>query len=251
MTGYCGRAGALRRDQFVALEGDDSGLNGALGETGFIRDHAQTRRDRPPFLANGPTVQPKVDQERGRLLIVADQVAHKHVEYIVVDRHGFTETRHSDERCRYTDKRTTLFAVPNRSRLDALESPRLRFSTMISHLKFASIPVRDQNRALDFYTEKLGFTIVADKPFDDHQRWIELRIPKAETRIVLFTAEEHKNRIGQFTGLSFATDDVERTYELYKSRGVEFAGPPEKQPWGTYVIARDSEGNSFVIGTAK
>jgi predicted enzyme related to lactoylglutathione lyase len=122
---------------------------------------------------------------------------------------------------------------------------------MISHLKFATIPVQNQNRALDFYTEKLGFTIVADKPFDGTQRWIELRIPQAETRVVLFTPEEHASRVGQFTGLSFATDDVEKTYQLYKSRGVEFAGPPQKQPWGTFVICKDSEGNSFVIGTAK
>ena len=36
---------------------------------------------------------------------------------------------------------------------------------MIKQLKFASIPVRDQARALDFYTEKLGFTIITDQPF--------------------------------------------------------------------------------------
>ena len=59
---------------------------------------------------------------------------------------------------------------------------------MIKQIKFVSIPVADQNRALDFYTEKLGFTIITDQPFDDKQRWIELRVPKAETRVVLFTA---------------------------------------------------------------
>ena len=58
---------------------------------------------------------------------------------------------------------------------------------MIKQVKFISIPVRDQNRALDFYTDKLGFTIITDQPFDGKQRWIELRIPKAETRVVLFT----------------------------------------------------------------
>lgn len=122
---------------------------------------------------------------------------------------------------------------------------------MISHLKFVSIPVRDQNRALDFYTEKLGFTIITDQPFDEKQRWIELRIPKAETRVVLFTPDEHKDRIGTFSGLSFATDNVEETYATLKARGVTFAGPPQKQPWGTFVIFKDSEGNSFVLGTAK
>ena len=59
---------------------------------------------------------------------------------------------------------------------------------MIKQIKFVSVPVADQNRALDFYTEKLGFTIITDQPFDEKQRWIELRIPKAETRVVLFTA---------------------------------------------------------------
>ena len=49
---------------------------------------------------------------------------------------------------------------------------------MIKQVKFVSIPVEDQDRALDFYTEKLGFTIITDQPFDEKQRWIELRVPK-------------------------------------------------------------------------
>ncbi len=122
---------------------------------------------------------------------------------------------------------------------------------MISHLKFASIPVRDQNLALAFYTEKLGFTIAADKPFDGKQRWIELRIPKAETRVVLFTPEGQEDRVGTFTGLSFATDDVEKTYAEYAARGVPFDGPPQKQPWGTFAKFRDSEGNMFVLSTSR
>ena len=47
--------------------------------------------------------------------------------------------------------------------------------TMIKRIKFVSIPVADQKRALDFYTDKLGFTIITDQPFDEKQRWIELR----------------------------------------------------------------------------
>jgi predicted enzyme related to lactoylglutathione lyase len=122
---------------------------------------------------------------------------------------------------------------------------------MISQIKFVSIPVRDQNRALDFYTEKLGFTIITDQPFDAKQRWIELRIPKAETRVVLFTPEGHDARVGSFTGISYACDDVEKSYTDLLARGVVFDGPPKKQPWGTFVIFQDSEGNKFVLGTAK
>lgn len=122
---------------------------------------------------------------------------------------------------------------------------------MISHIKFVSIPVRDQNRALNFYTEKLGFTIITDQPFDGNQRWIELRIPKADTRVVLYTPEGQEDRIGTFSPIVFACSDVEKTYEELKARGVAFDGAPEKQPWGTFVKFKDSEDNQFVIGTAK
>lgn len=118
---------------------------------------------------------------------------------------------------------------------------------MIKQIKLISIPVRDQNRALDFYTEKLGFTIITDQPFDGKQRWIELRIPTAETRIALFTAEGEEKRIGSFMNLSFKCDDIDHTYKELSARGVEFEGPPEKQSWGTYAKFKDSEGNSFVV----
>lgn len=120
---------------------------------------------------------------------------------------------------------------------------------MIKQIKFINIPVKDQNRALDFYTEKLGFTIITDQPFDEKQRWIELRIPKAETRIVLFTTEGDEKRIGSMMNMSYQCDDIDETYQELKKQGVEFDGPPSKQPWGTYAMFKDSEGNRFVLGS--
>jgi predicted enzyme related to lactoylglutathione lyase len=120
---------------------------------------------------------------------------------------------------------------------------------MINRIKFVSIPVADQNRALDFYTEKLGFTIITDQPFDEKQRWIELRVPKAETRVVLFTGNGDEKRIGTFMNMSYECDNIEETYETLRKRGVEFEGPPQKQPWGTYTTFKDSEGNSFVLSS--
>src|SRR5215212_7195987 len=113
---------------------------------------------------------------------------------------------------------------------------------MIKRIKFVSIPVADQNRALDFYTEKLGFTIITDQPFDEKQRWIELRVPKAETRVVLFTTDADKDRIGSFMSISYLCDDIEKTYQELTSRGVEFNGAPKKEPRGTFAIFKDSEG---------
>ena len=120
---------------------------------------------------------------------------------------------------------------------------------MIKQIKFVSIPVADQNRALDFYTDKLGFTIITDQPFNEKQRWIELRIPKAETRVVLFTPEGDEKRIGSFMNMSYICDDIYKTYEELKKRGVEFEGSSEKQFWGTYAMFKDIERNRFVVSS--
>jgi predicted enzyme related to lactoylglutathione lyase len=120
---------------------------------------------------------------------------------------------------------------------------------MITHLKFMSIPVKDQDRALKFYTEKLGFKVATNQEMAPGRRWIELRIDKAETRIVLFTMDGEEGRIGTQMNCSLACDDVEATYRQLSERGVRFDGPPKKQPWGTYVIMTDSEGNQFVVGS--
>src|SRR5258708_5326909 len=107
----------------------------------------------------------------------------------------------------------------------------------------------DQDRALKFYTEKLGFEVSTDQLFDAKQRWIELRIGNSGTRVVLFTPEGHEGRIGSFFNGSFACDDVGATYRQLKARGVEFEKPPEKQPWGEFAIFKDPDGNKFVLSS--
>jgi predicted enzyme related to lactoylglutathione lyase len=121
---------------------------------------------------------------------------------------------------------------------------------MITHVKFVSIPTRDQARALKFYTGLLGFEIATDQPFDDKQRWIELRIANSQTRFVLFTPPGHEDRIGGFFNGALACDDVEATYRQLRERGVEFAGEPQKQPWGTFVMLKDPDGNQFVLSSS-
>jgi predicted enzyme related to lactoylglutathione lyase len=118
---------------------------------------------------------------------------------------------------------------------------------MVKRIKFLGIPVRDQDRALNFYTDKLGFRVFTEQQFSETQRWIELSIPGAETGIVLFTPDGHEDRIGTFVNTSWEVDNVEKSYTELQGRGVEFAGPPEKQPWGTFVIMKDSEGNQIVL----
>ena len=120
---------------------------------------------------------------------------------------------------------------------------------MIKGLKFASIPVRDQDRALEFYTQKLGFRVITDSPFDGKQRWIELGIPRADTKLVLFTAPGQEAMIGGFMNVTFMADDVEATARELAARGVEFVQPPERADWGTAAVFRDPDGNRFVLST--
>ena len=121
---------------------------------------------------------------------------------------------------------------------------------MIKGIKFVNIPVRDQARALAFYTEKLGFTVATNQPMGPGgQRWIEFKIPGAETRVSLFTPPGHEDRVGTFAPLSLWSDDVEASYETLRARGVQFDAPPKKEPWGTSVIFRDSEGNQLHLGS--
>lgn len=102
---------------------------------------------------------------------------------------------------------------------------------MIKHVKFVSIPTSNQDAALEFWTERVGFKVATDQPMGPGKRWIELSIPGATTRVVLFTQEGQEDRVGSFFNGSFACDDVDYTYNQLKARGVEFTDPPTKQPW--------------------
>ena len=120
---------------------------------------------------------------------------------------------------------------------------------MIKGIKFASIPTRDQDRALTFWTEQVGFVVHTDQPFDEHQRWIELRIKGSDAHVVLFTPDAHKSHVGGFAHVTFYSDNVEKTYEELRAKGVEFLGPPQKASWGTAAIFKDPDGNQFVLSS--
>jgi catechol 2,3-dioxygenase-like lactoylglutathione lyase family enzyme len=118
---------------------------------------------------------------------------------------------------------------------------------MIKAIKFANVPVTDQDRALEFYTKKLGLRVITDSPFNDKQRWIELGIPRAETKLVLYTAPGQV--IGGLMNIAFSADDVFATAKEMKARGVEFVQEPQKADWGTSAIFKDPDGNQFVLST--
>ena len=120
---------------------------------------------------------------------------------------------------------------------------------MIKGIKFVSIPVSNQDESLKFFTEKLGFKVATDQPFNGKQRWIELLIPGAETGLVLFTPDGHEDRIGGFQPISFQCDDAMATGAALKAKGVAFAQDPKKEHWGTAAIFKAPDGNQFVLSS--
>ncbi len=120
---------------------------------------------------------------------------------------------------------------------------------MIRGIDLVSIPVRNQDASLKFFTEKLGFKVHTDQPFSEKQRWIELLIPGAESKIALFTPDGHENRIGDFQPMTFSCDDVFATAKTLKSKGVEFTVEPKKEVWGTMAIFKDVDGNQFLLAS--
>jgi predicted enzyme related to lactoylglutathione lyase len=119
---------------------------------------------------------------------------------------------------------------------------------MIRGIKFVGIPVRDQDVALKFYTESLGFKVTTDQPFGN-QRWIELMIPGADSGLALFTPEGHEKRIGEFQSISYWCDDVFATAAALKQRGVTFTQEPRNEFWGSVAVFKDPDGNQFVLSS--
>jgi predicted enzyme related to lactoylglutathione lyase len=120
---------------------------------------------------------------------------------------------------------------------------------MIEYVKFASLPVHDQDRALAFYRDRLGFKVAQDSPFMEGWRWIELAIPGARTRI--WFSRRPDTTPAEEPTMILMTRDVRATYSELAAKGVEFTQPPTEAGWSpgeVFALFRDSEGNLIMLG---
>ena len=117
------------------------------------------------------------------------------------------------------------------------------------HIHTTTIPVSDQEKALDFYVSKLGFEKRRDDPMGPGMRWIEVAPPGGETGLILAKGFGiDAERIGTFTGLVLVTPDIQATYEEWSGKGVHFSEGPTPQPWGgIQALFADDDGNGFVL----
>jgi catechol 2,3-dioxygenase-like lactoylglutathione lyase family enzyme len=130
---------------------------------------------------------------------------------------------------------------------------------MITRLSHTSIYVLDQDVALQFYRDKLGFEVRTDATMDNGFRWLTVG-PKTQPDLEIAlmkvtvgpmcdaeTAATLKKlvRKGTFGIGVFDTNDCKATYEELRKKGVEFRGPPEEKFYGIEAVGNDPFGNWF------
>jgi len=131
---------------------------------------------------------------------------------------------------------------------------------MYNSINISSIFVLDQDKALDFYVNKLGLEVSSDMDLG-FMRWLTVRVPGQPGRDVLLelpgppgmdekSAEQVRELVTKgatgFT-LGLTTDDCRKTYETLKARGVEIAEEPTEHPYGIDFGLRDPFGNHLRI----
>jgi predicted enzyme related to lactoylglutathione lyase len=114
---------------------------------------------------------------------------------------------------------------------------------MFKYLEVATIYVSDQDRARDFYVDKLGWRLHGETPMPGGMRWIGVQPEGSQTSFSLMKPRNEEERIGVHTGFVFATNDLEAAYKELTERGVRFIQPPTFQGWGTYSEFEDPDGN--------
>lgn len=124
---------------------------------------------------------------------------------------------------------------------------------MINHVGTVSIFVSDQERAKLFYTDLLGFELRTDAPHypGATARWVAVAPQGAQTEIILYLPDEnwshYQQVVGQSQALTLDVTDMATTFQQLKARGVAFIQEPETQPWGTFAMIEDSEGNRLLL----
>jgi catechol 2,3-dioxygenase-like lactoylglutathione lyase family enzyme len=120
--------------------------------------------------------------------------------------------------------------------------------TRISQLGTVIVPVSDQDRALEFYTDTLGFEKRADIPFGNGERWVEVAPRGAATTIALIPPREGKST-GIDTNVGFSTEDVDADHAHLRAQGVDADEAVMRMgdPVPPMFFFRDPDGNGFFI----
>ncbi len=136
---------------------------------------------------------------------------------------------------------------------------------MITRLSHATVYVLNQDEALKFYRDKLGFEVRTDMSMDNGFRWLTVG-PKTQPELELILMEVKEGFMfdaekvammkkliqsgAMGTGV-LEVDDCRKTYEELKAKGVEFLSAPEDRFYGIEALLKDNSGNWFSMTQRK
>jgi catechol 2,3-dioxygenase-like lactoylglutathione lyase family enzyme len=119
----------------------------------------------------------------------------------------------------------------------------------ITQLGRVIVPVSDQDAAIAFYTDKLGFSVTADIPFGEGDRWVEVAPPGGGAAIALTRPQAEDFQPGRETGVALISPDPRADHDELKEKGVdvddELMGGDGTVP--LLFMFRDQDGNQLLI----
>jgi catechol 2,3-dioxygenase-like lactoylglutathione lyase family enzyme len=115
----------------------------------------------------------------------------------------------------------------------------------ITRVQILSVPVSDQDRALEFYVGLLGFELLRDDPMGPEMRWVQIAPKGAQTTVTLVTWFDTMAP-GSLKGLLLETDSFEEDIERLKGSSVEVSDI-QQEVWGRYVTFDDPDGNGIIL----
>lgn len=117
-------------------------------------------------------------------------------------------------------------------------------------LRFVSIFISDEDKAVDFYVGKLGFTLVVDNPMPGLGRFLMFAPPGGGANLVATKPVPGVPgaQVGGSGVIAWETDDVQAVYQQLRDQGVEFTQEPKRAFWGGLEARfKDPDGNSFLL----
>jgi catechol 2,3-dioxygenase-like lactoylglutathione lyase family enzyme len=118
----------------------------------------------------------------------------------------------------------------------------------VAQVATVMVPVADQDKAIEFYREKLGFETRTDVPFGDGNRWVEVAPPGADTTVALVQPMEGQE-VGIEARVAFETTDIEADHAALRERGVDVDAEVMRMggPVPPMFFFRDQDSNRLLI----
>jgi len=120
---------------------------------------------------------------------------------------------------------------------------------VITHIGTVAVYVTDQEMALRFWTDQVGFELKSERPMTESARWLEVGPERADSALVLYPKALMDDWEARKPSVVFVVDDIEKTCERLTRNGVTLSQKLVDMAWGKFAAFLDTEGNEYGLRT--